>query len=65
MYDSIGMITSPAMSHNPDVMYFYFHLKNHYGAKHITSGLWLIAGLIIIPIESYIGPSNYGGNVDQ
>ena len=43
------------------VMYFYFHLKNHYGAKHITSGLWLIAGLIIIPIESYIGPSNYGG----
>ena len=43
------------------IMYFYYHAKNHFGAKHITSGLWLVAGLIIMPIESYIGPSQYGG----
>lgn len=43
------------------VMYFYFHLKNGYSKKHVTSGMWLVAGLIIIPIESYIGPASYGG----
>jgi amino acid transporter len=44
------------------VMYFYFHAKNRFGARHITASLWLVAGLIIIPIESYIGPSAYGGS---
>ncbi|MCL4450288.1 MAG: APC family permease [Candidatus Thermoplasmatota archaeon] len=43
------------------IMYFYFHVKNGFGRRHITAGLWLVAGLIIIPIESYIGPATYGG----
>ncbi len=43
------------------IMYFYFHAKNSFGRRHITAGLWLIAGLIIIPIESFIGPASYGG----
>ncbi|MEM0128467.1 MAG: APC family permease [Thermoplasmatales archaeon] len=43
------------------VMYFYFHYRNKFVSKHITAGLWLVAGLILIPIEAYIGPSSYGG----
>ncbi|MEM3224923.1 MAG: APC family permease [Thermoplasmatales archaeon] len=43
------------------VMYLYFHLKNRFARKHVTAGLWFVAGLIAIPIESYIGPSSYGG----
>ena len=43
------------------VMYFYFHAKNGFIARDITAGLWLVAGLILMPIESYIGPSSYGG----
>lgn len=43
------------------VMYFYFHIKNKFEMKHVTRGLWFAIGILAIAIESYIGPTQYGG----
>ncbi len=43
------------------VIYFYYHAKSKFGTKHVTAGLWYVAGILVVVAESYIGPSLAGG----
>lgn len=49
------------------IIYFYFHIRSVmnkdglFTMRDITASLWYVIGLIVIVIESYIGPTYNGG----